>query len=275
MKKWEKFEGECAVFLSKIVNFKNVTVRQNGGSNSNDGDIDIYYNDEVLTNIECKLSPSQSGQFVIKKQDNNFVLSDKNKNHNEFSEQILNVINQTKNLLKTKNYMEIPLPDNITQHWIVDHYTNKNTDFIITSNNLNSFKAIIPLNEISDYFETKAILRRKKSGSKNIAKKDIDSVKDEVKKFIENKNGRVRGFKENGKKLYVDAFLEKGDDKYKLPNSLLFLRYDYDTKSYVVTKRSNTNNHTVIFEIKYKGPYKDINHYKINDLLRKKLETFD
>lgn len=268
MKKWERFENECAVFLSKILNFDNIVVYQNGGSNSNDGDIDLFHDNELITNIECKLSPSQSGQFVIVKEGNSFTMSNKNKNRNKFSEKILKVINQEDLNPKDQKKIEIKLPNDILQSWIIDHYSSKKTDFIITSNKLNSFKALVPLSELSNYFEMEAVLRRKRSGSHHVPRKKIDLAQKQVKDFIENIDGKVNDFKIEDNKLWTDVLLENKKESYYLENTRFFLRYDDEKNKYIVKELSQTNNLTVIFEIKYIGPHEDINQNKLIELIK-------
>src|SRR5699024_12845172 len=86
---------------------------------------------------------------------------------------------------------------------LTEHYSNKNSKFIMTSKNLNSYKAIIPFKDIEKHFNMTAILRRKKSGSHNIPKKHKESTKKIVENFIIKNNLKLINFKEEKDKLYV------------------------------------------------------------------------
>lgn len=270
MQKWEKFENECAEYLEDIIKNTNLKVKKNGGSNSNEGDIDIVNDKKIIMNIECKLSPSQAGQFVIKEEENGFTISKRNKNVNKFSNKILDFINKNKLTPEKQKGVTIKLPDYILSHWLIEHYSNKKTEFIITSDSLNSFKAIIPLKNISDYFKMEAILRRKKSGSHDVSKKNRDFVKEEIKKFIDSNKGKLNKFELVNKKLFVDFFLKNKKDRYYLNNSRIFLKFDEETKQYVVRELSKTNNLTVIFQLQYIGYPENLNRQALINLIEER-----
>lgn len=265
MNRWEKFENECFENIKNILNEHNINldIIQNGGSNSNFGDIDLYKNNNLITNIECKLSPSQSGQFVITEEVNGYVLSSRNKFSNRFSEKILSIINDRKLKPKSQKGLEIILPNSILKEWITEHYSTKNSQFIMTSQNLNSFKAILPFKDIEKYFNMTAILRRKKSGSHNIPIKHRETTKQIVKDFIIKNNFKLTEFQEENDKLYVIMdCLNNTEDKYYLNNNTLFLRRlkDQNKNKYIIKKLSKTNNLTVIFQLEYIGPSKNIGY---------------
>lgn len=272
MNKWEKFEEECFEKTKKILKDYNIDVKKNGGSNSNFGDIDLYKNNNLITNIECKLSPSQSGQFVIVEEGNKYILSSRNKFTNKFSGKILSVINDKKITPKNQKGIEITLPNFILKEWITEHYSNKSSQFIMTSQNLNSFKAIIPFKDIEKNFNMTAILRRKKSGSHNIPKKHKESTQKIVENFILKNNLKLVKFIEEQDKLYVIINPENTtEEKYYLNENTLFLRLiEKDNKNenkYIIKKLSKTNNLTVIFQLEYIGPHQNIGYQEFLDCI--------
>lgn len=278
MNRWEKFENECFENIKKNLNDYNINIDiiQNGGSNSNFGDIDLYKNNNLITNIECKLSPSQSGQFVIVEKENKYILSSRNKFNNKFSEKILSVINEEKIIPKNQKGIEITLPNSILKEWITEHYSNKNSKFIMTSQNLNSYKAIIPFKDIEKHFNMTAILRRKKSGSHNIPKKHKESTKKIVENFIIKNNLKLINFKEEKDKLYVVIDSENMiEEKYYLNDNTLFLRRikEENENKYIIKQLSQTNNLTVIFQLEYIGPHQNIGYQKFLDYILTNLKT--
>jgi hypothetical protein len=95
MVKWKKFEELSVLFLKQKIG-SNYIVKGFGGSNSNENDIKVFTKEKKeLFSIEAKLSPSQSGQFVIQKTDIGYIESSKNTYKNSFNSEILGLVNTT------------------------------------------------------------------------------------------------------------------------------------------------------------------------------------
>ena len=52
-------------YLNKNLNYRNINFVRSGGSDSNSSDIYVFHENKKILTIECKLSPSQSSQFVV------------------------------------------------------------------------------------------------------------------------------------------------------------------------------------------------------------------
>ena len=167
MKNWEKFEDEAVEYLNKKISL--FSFLKQGGSNSNSEDIRIEKNGDLInTNIEAKLSPSQSGQFVIFEKKNQYFISTKNKRYNPISKLILENLNcefHKYSLSKKNSVIQIKKINKLLAKWIESHYLSKNSLFLITSNKLSSFKCIVPVKQIKKFFEISACIRKKKSGT--------------------------------------------------------------------------------------------------------------
>lgn len=261
-KNWEKFEVQCYKKLNSLLNHdESIRIQRNGGSDSTKSDIDIFKNKKLKTSIECKYSPAQSGQFVIMYRNKKFELSSKNKYINNISKDILDIINQeniTDNDIK-QNAIKINLPNHILKNWIINHYKEKKSELIMTSTKLNSYIAIIPFLKIDQYFKMTAVIRKKKSGSRDISKKNIEITKNKIKSHFQNINVKVEYFEIENKKLFVkiNTYPELYD-KYYLDNNNLYLSYDALKNMHRIKQLSKTNNSTVIFLLEYIGPKNNI-----------------
>jgi hypothetical protein len=249
-KKWKLFEEKSKEYLNKELKDKSITVVLEGGSNSRMPDLVLFDKfQKKIFSIEAKLSPSQGGQIVIINDGNKFNESEKSKNFNEYSQQIIEIIN-SKFLFfvskESKNYELTQQEFNMLTCWVKRHYFNKDCKYIITSTKLDSFYAIIPLAEIDKYFEIKAVIRQKKSGTTDIPLKDKENVKNEI---ISHYGPNSKFFNE-GKKL----ILEINDEKvFSLYFGSYFLSR-VENNRYRIVKRSKTNNLNIVFTLKYKGP---------------------
>ncbi|KXS38617.1 MAG: hypothetical protein AWU54_2209, partial [Candidatus Frackibacter sp. T328-2] len=107
MNDWEKFEIKATDFLNR--NFKNTQLefKRTGKKNSLAPDIKIFNNNNHIFNIEAKLSPAQSGQFVVYKNNNKFIFSENNIcDNNRYTKKIISYLN--KNFSKFENGGDLP-----------------------------------------------------------------------------------------------------------------------------------------------------------------------
>lgn len=244
---WRDFEDACYNYLNKNHKFLNhdLTLVQKGKSNSNEPDISAY---DICcdTNfyIECKMPTSQSSQFVIEINNDKYIYSKTNKSKiSSFSKKIINTLNNNLNIYSkiTSRGLVIDLSEDDIYDFIKSDLENKNIKYIITGNH--SKKLIFPSSEIKDYLKIKAFIRRKKSGTSNLSKADIEIFDKMLGDF-----GKINIIKDNCKnKTYLTPsqyyfIKDKIDDKY-------FFRYYEKIKYYRVTKKSNSNNITIIFSL--------------------------
>lgn len=252
--KWKQFEKRALKYLNENYTSYNVEFEQKGNSDSTVSDILVKSKNSIDTNfcIECKLPKSQSGQFVLLIENNQFIFSPKNKStSNDFSNTILTYINSNFNNYKDFDIdggRDINLPSCIFDGWIRKHYSNLNTKFILTCDS--SEKIIIfPLNKLSKYFTITATLRPKGSGSRNLPEKDKSIIENFLKSefpdsylsISKDKKKYIANF--NTKQISKNFKFKIGNYRYQLANS--------NSNSNIITKLSNTRNATVIFSLSF------------------------
>lgn len=255
MKDWQLFEQECCTYLNSVLKDYPFTFKCSGGSNSNASDIEVMKNNKSVFSIEVKLSPAQSGQFVVLEDNNVFSYSPRNVfSHNTYSRQIVDHLNNKINLYTgvQQSAIDIDCPKYILTGWVKEHYRNKNSKFIITANSRSANKAIIPIEQLGTYFDVSACLRRKKSGSRNLPKSEYALAQKLLEDHFRKMGCKIKSFKREGSKyivtLHSGAIINRYD-RY-LGNGLYIS--EHMSNSFVVRKLSKTNNANVIFSLKYK-----------------------
>lgn len=257
MKDWKKFEKEATSYLNERYNSSSLKFENYGGSNSNKADIKVYKNDNHIFNVEAKLSPSQSGQFVVKIKDDKFVFSSKNVSaKNEYSDKIVEYLNQNFELYNSveQSSIEIDCPVKLLENWIIRHYKNKDSEFIITSNEVKGFKAIVPIEEVPEYFNVNANLRRKRSGIRHLPKSQREDIKELLEDYLADLDISISQFKPEGKKTSITISKSLSRDERYFGEDNFYLSPDRDENNkYFIKKRSMTNNINVIFSLEYVG----------------------
>ena len=184
MKDWEAFEVNCTDYLNKNLNYRNINFVRSGGSDSNSSDIYVFHENKKILTIECKLSPSQSSQFVvlIDSEKNRFIFSQKNKSMSSDASNILSHMND-----KFKYYSQVDSNGKVYNKLICDNelkvdYIKRNiaqkSSLIISSNYKEDFSSKRPLfvckiSELDRYFEIEGTYRGKYSGSSTANEKKI------------------------------------------------------------------------------------------------------
>lgn len=252
MNDWQLFENNACKFLSKTINIEGIKFQQSGKSNSWESDIYVKCQSKDLFLIESKLSPCQSGQFVILLKDGKYEYSKLNHfQMDDVSKSIIIHINE--NILDFQDCgtagREIILSKNILADWIKKHYSSKNARFFIISdkplNFSKNFIKIIPFEDFENNFQISAVLRRKRSGTQLMPFNDFHIVEEKLKeRFGSNCS------------LDEDGFIKLND---KIDNPYLGDEYYLSQRKgciYQIRKRSNTNSPSVIFSLKYIGEKK-------------------
>jgi hypothetical protein len=251
MKNWEKFEVESEEFLKKILEKGSFQVLRKGGTNSNETDIEIIKDGKPISKLEVKLSPSQSGQIVVFQEEGKFKPS---KTNNKYSLQIIDELNSKKYLenLGLKPVLDIQLNSELIFNWIKYHYKAKGVTHLITSSKTSErYFSIIDINQINIHFKSKATLRIKRSGTRDIPSKNISGVMDIISEHL-NKIGYINEYtiEKKDKKLFIRTEKETLDKTYIEPN--FYISKD-DKKNYVIKLRSKTENLNIIFGLEYIG----------------------
>ncbi len=247
---WKNFEKNAMEYLKKEIVLSGVSFVSLGGSNSTESDIGVKYRDKNLFLIEAKLSPSQSGQIVVLLENDNYVYSKKSKEpENDFVKKIIAYLNSNISLYRdcgTKG-IKINIDNEVMAGWITEHYKIKGVKFIIVSNSPSDFDRtfikVLPLSELGKNFEISLVLRRKRSGTRDMSKKFYL----EVSELLKVKVGKNFKLKEDGNLRYYGG---------KITNSYLgdkfYIAHDKG-EIYQVKKRAITNNPQAVFSLVYSG----------------------
>ena len=255
MERWKQFEINSSNYLNNVLNIDDIKTSTDGGGNSRETDIKLYHKSNLLFSIEVKLSPSQSGQFVVKFKNNKFFLSEENHSLNSYSSKIIEVLNEKK-LDYNGEHLHIDCGDDLCFKWIKNHYLKKGVEFLITSDSIDSFYSIIPLSRINDFFQVSCVIRKKKSGTSDIPIKDRLGVEKLIKEYLKSINHLVENIHYDNKKMYL--YTNRVINKSELTVSdSIFLSKQEENFKYRIKKRSSTNNPNVIFSLKYTGDKKN------------------
>jgi len=267
MVKWEIFEKQSTDFLNKFFNANNIRFQNSGGSDSTNNDILVFKDNKHISSIEAKLSPAQCGQFVlINKGNDEYILSDNMVYQNRYTHEILKNID-FKDLEKNSIYV-LEINQSLLSKWVAHHYETKGVDFIITSNSLDSFHAIIPISDMSSFFSFSCVLRKKRSGTRNIPKKGRDGIINLLNNHLKELKLSNYNIVNEESGVYLTTAKNTSIEKTNLYFNQFFLSIESEN-NYKIKKRASTNNPNVIFSLKYIGPKED---YGLN-ILEKYLET--
>jgi hypothetical protein len=263
---WEKFELECPSYLNKHVQQTGVIFKGEGGKDSTTSDIQVFKDKKYLFSIEAKYSPSQSGQFVVIEKDGYYTLSKGGKfENNQYTQAIIDFLNKNKLDYTPKGQRAIIIninPD-VLSGWIINHYKSKDSQFVITSTKINDYKAILPIEHIQEYFQTSAAIRRKRSGTRDVAQSNLKSCLSELEEHLDNLNLEIsKVTKEPGTPLVKTLVEFNKEIEISVSNKYFgedyFLSPNTKGKGYYLKNRAKTNNLNVIFSLEYQGPEKNI-----------------
>jgi len=252
MKNWQIFEANATALLREVFNNTNLVFENTGGADSTISDIKVKRNNTVITTIEAKYSPSQSGQIVLLLNNNKFEFSQASVNSsNEFVEAIVEFINNNITTYINVGTKALPIGINsqILFDWVKRVYSQKGVKWVIASSlydNLNTQNTtLIPLNEIDSYFDISASFRRKKSGTSHLPKTKEDDFKSHLNRITTNYHLEKQGTK------YLLELNEDIGTKYI--SDEYFLSPTGTNSTFYVKKRSSTNNANVMFSLTLKN----------------------
>ena len=247
---WEDFEIDCTNYLNKKFG-KYAEFVHCGGSDSTSPDI-LVKTAENSFYIDAKHSPAQCGQFVLfpDRKTRSFEYSRKNTAaKNKWSEKIMECMNGDFDEFaaagSTGRDIAVNDGQKIFSSWISDFYKEKNVKFFITNNFI-----IVPVEEISDYFEIKAKYRVKRSGSSSFGKNRVCRFSD----FLGNNSlhdYKITGVRAEGGKLFVSS--ERNLHRQSFSDGKNEYMFSYRNGEYEVRKLSGTYNANVIFSIELRA----------------------
>ena len=248
----------CNYLKEKFGNYGNFELR--GGADSEISDIFVTTPNAHRFYIDCKKENSQCSQFVVRfnKEENEFQYGYRDRlEADDNNLKIVSEMNKQKEEFKSAGTrgkkIEFEGCQTVFRNYLTDNLFKKNIRYIICGENL------IPVEKIGEYFDIKCCYRQKKSGSRNIPKKDYETVIE----YLTN-NGIEYEIKSKG--IYVKG-MEKGnkfnlnDDVYYVSNS----EPDGSSKLRILSKTANSN---VIFSLKLKKNVKGISDEEFITFLR-------
>lgn len=266
MQNWKLFEQEACDYLRSSFKDYPFTFECRGGSDSTLSDICVLKKGVPLFYIEAKLCPAQSGQFTLSdniSRDGNTTFEYSRENEfpiNNYSKQIIQYINRNSSAYSTvkQSGLDLPCSREILFGWVTQHYKSKNSKFIITSKSLKGFKAIVPIDDFGKWFTVTACVRRKKSGTSDVPQYQFDLAKQVSRRVFEEELGfKIHNFEviegKRGKRLVLNPSSNvslKRNQRY-LPDSMYLSKDSSDKNRFIISKRSPTNNITVVFSVNY------------------------
>lgn len=244
LKAWEEFEQRAHTYLKQTFGTY-ATFTLNGASDSTIADILVEPKRGASFHMEAKLTPAQSGQFVLlpDTQTNTFQYSPGNKTAiNPLSTKIIQHMNMNFTTFSNSGTKGQAIvfedAESVFISWVVHFYHSKGVRYIIT----NDFK-IFPINDLGKHFHVTATYRIKKSGSSSVGTTKSTAIKN----LLPTLNIGVTNIETTENKVFVSANtnLDKKIFSYQETRYMFAKRND----RYEVRKLSNTNNANVIFSI--------------------------
>lgn len=252
-----EFELCCADYLSKKYKHTGCTFEVSGGTDSTAPDIVVKKGGVVICNIEVKEPGAQCGQFVAFPDEASRTFKYSELNHPKVpSKESLAILSEmAKNFDKYKepSSKELGLDKELYYERIVDYYTNyKDSHFFMTRESVNEGNFIIfPTSKFRDYFDVSACYRRKKSGSHNPNKKEIEALP----KILTSKYVSGYSVQKDGK--YTNVLMDSECDPCFIAEGEYRMQFkQISGKLYRMTGLGTTNNANVIFTIALKSKQK-------------------
>lgn len=235
---WERFEEECYEYLKN--KYTQTSFKDFGKHNSNVPDILVAAtHDEFF--MEIKQPIAQSGQFVLRPANGEFVFSQDNRTEaNKYTRIIMAEMNRnfTKYLNAGTSGECINLPTSVFYSWVIGYYRSKDVKYFITKTE--DF-IIFPTEKLPEYFDIFATYRVKKSGSSNPSVNNLQEI-------IQGSEGKIKKYEWRNEELIILSALYHDGDKLEGD------RYNYQLNEigineFKVRRLSNTANANVIFSI--------------------------
>lgn len=250
IKNWELFEKNSLHFLrDNIKSNDKLKFQESGKSNSRETDIKVIYNHKKMFSIEVKKLPAQCGQFVVELNDGKFDESLKNFSKNKYSKPIIEELNNIPSInSKIYSTLKLRLTQNLMFNWIKEHYKMKDVKYFIVSNQINSEFNLIDINELNEYLKFSCVLRRKKSGSRDVSKSKRFESLSSLEIHLTKENNSIIQKKIIGKSMIVKT-LKKVENKYFHNNS--YFLSEINNQEYKIKQISSTNNPSIIFSVNY------------------------
>lgn len=263
METWKEFEIQCTDFLNSKFGAYARFFHQ-GGADSTVPDILVETKHSNSFYIDAKHSPAQCGQFVLlpNLDTGTFEYSRLNINHiNRYSEMIMEYMNEDFDAFREAGTagkdIDMPNGSDIFAGWIIQAYKDKGVKFFITNN-----YTILPIERFREYFYVTAKYRIKRSGSGNVGKSHLKSVRD----YISTQDYVIADSRIEGDKLFVISPQQLHNHRFILCG----IEYMFSLRGdeYELRKLSNTYNANVIFSILHKASTPGMSESEFIDCLK-------
>ncbi len=269
MENWELYEINATKYLNSIIKSPGLEFVKTGGSDSTSNDIVVNFKGKKILSIEAKLSPSQCGQFVlVSDKFNKLTLSDKSKFKNSYTNEILKIIETSH--CNNSSILNLNISQDLLSNWVKEYYSKKGVDFIITSKFLDSYNSIIPVSEIDKYFNFYGDLRRKRSGTREVPKRDKGFLIRLLKDYLEKININKYIIFDDRPGLMFEIYENKDIvSSYSYFDNYFISRVN--SNLYKVKIRANTNNFNFICRLKYIGVSKNYGEQILKNFISQKI----
>ncbi|HOV25158.1 MAG TPA: hypothetical protein PK566_02185 [Pseudobacteroides sp.] len=255
MERWKMFEMEVYNYVKKIKEEHNFPFQiiYAGKEDSTESDIVISKDGKKLFTIEAKLSPARGGQFVVRYNGENYEFSIRNKTKAKTAEKILKFLNDNPEEFANSDSSEVKVnpTDDSLKEWVINTHKDKGCKFIITSTELNSFKAVIPIDDAVHKFVFGARLRKKPSGSRRLPKYLFEQGREALCTTLGLSADSI-GYTREGKRTV--AVLPSAPSTRYIGKNFYLSDYDITRQNeFNIRVTSNTRNDTVEFTLIYNG----------------------
>ena len=269
MENWELYEVSATKYLNSIFKYPGLEFIKTGGFDSTSNDIVANFKGEKIISIEAKFSPSQCGQFVlVSDKFDKLTLSDRTKFKNSYTNDILKIIENSHD--NKSSVLNLNISQELLSNWVKEYYSKKGVDFIITSKVLESYNSIIPVSEINKYFEFYGDLRRKRSGTREVPKRDKDFLIRLLKDYLAIINIDKYTIHIDKRGLIFEV-LENKDINSSCSYFDNYFISKISPNLYKVRVRAITNNFNFICRIKYIGASENFGEQLLKDFISQKI----
>lgn len=234
-----------------------------GSSDSTVSDIAIFHDatNTVLTYVESKMNKAQSGQIVVKLDNNGQWLPTKATNFYDVA--VVNIMNKAVATGNPDAYLSqlSPSEQDVVVSWFKEHYTKKNAHFVAVTDKNTDYTAVFALDDVERYANiTIQKPRAKASGSSSVPTKEVDAAKEAAKDHFKD---ALYSFEQEGKRLFANFLVAqpKGSyfgDGYVLSSTATERINAHGQREfkYEIRKTSATRNATIMFNFEYIGDLK-------------------
>ena len=210
-----------------------------------------------LFSIECKFKNSQAAQFVVlhNKKERKFLFSNKNKASEDRCREIIDHMNQNYQEYSKGDSQKLDVDKRIMFKSVISHYKEKNVKFFLSSkfdgDFENNFIKIIKIDDIDKHFEINGVYRRKRSGTRQASKSDLEMAKPHLRNIfnnyeLNNREGR----------MFIATNEETNNKKFGANQEFYLSEKEY---GYELRKRSTTQNRNIIFSLSFQPADKKSN----------------